>query len=146
MRSASIYSAWSTRHQAPGRLRNIAMRTFDLTGADRQIVGQGVMIVQVVPPTAQIAMASAHRRLIVVYFGSFDVAGERRQRLIETPGFERFLLRVHPGVKRRGVLRNRLGGGAQILANMIKINQVAALRPARQSVPPLGRRSRALRP
>jgi hypothetical protein len=31
-------------------------------------------------------MASAHRRLIVVYFGSFDVAGERRQRLIETPG------------------------------------------------------------
>ena len=88
------------------------MRTFDLTGADRQSVGQGVMIVQVVPPTAQIAMASAHRRLIVVYFGSFDVAGERRQRLIETPGFERFLLRVHPGVKRRGVLRNRLGGGA----------------------------------
>lgn len=104
------------------------MRTFDLTGADRQIVGQGVIIVQVVPPTAQIAMASAHRRLIVVYFGSFDVAGERRQRLIETPGFERFLLRVHPGVERRGVLRNRLGGGAQILANMIKINQVAALR------------------
>src|ERR1700683_4796856 len=40
------------------------MRTFDLTGADRQIVGQGVIIVQVVPPTAQIAMASAHRRLI----------------------------------------------------------------------------------
>jgi hypothetical protein len=29
-------------------------------------------------------------------------------------------LRVHPGVKRRGVLRNRLGAGAQILANMIK--------------------------
>jgi hypothetical protein len=64
------------------------MRTFDLTGADRQIVGQGVKIVQVVPPTTQIAMASAHRRLIVVYFGSFDVAGERRQRLIETPGFD----------------------------------------------------------
>ena len=103
------------------------MRTFDLTGADRQIVGQGVKIVQVVPPTAQIAMASAHRRLIVVYFGSFDVAGERRQRLIETPGFERFLLRVHPGVKRRGVLRNRLGGGAQILACR------AARRSARRS-------------
>src|SRR6516164_4044230 len=101
------------------------MRTFDLTGADRQIVGQGVKIVQVVPPTAQIAMASAHRRLIVVYFGSFDVAGERRQRLIETPGFERFLLRVYPGVKRRGVLRNRLGGGAQILANMVT-TQIAA--------------------
>src|ERR1700746_3074586 len=132
MRSASIYSAWFTRH--PGAwpfqalLRNVAMRTFDLTRADRQSVGQGVMIVQVVSPTAQIAMASAHRRLIVVYFRSFDVAGERRQRPIETPGFKRFLLRVHPGVKRRGVLRNRLGGGAQILANMIKINQVAALR------------------
>src|SRR5271169_4396206 len=95
------------------------MRAFDLAGADRQIVGQGVTIVQVVPATAQMAMASTHRRLIVVCLWSFDVASERRQRLVETPGFERFLLRVDPGVLR---------GGAQILANMIKINQVAALR------------------
>jgi hypothetical protein len=36
-------------------------------------------------------------------------------------------LRVHPGVKRRGVLRNRLGGGAQILACR------AARRSARRS-------------
>ena len=105
-------------HAPPGAgqfqalLRDIAMRAFDLAGADRQIVGQGVTIVQLVPPTAQIAMASAHRRLIVVYLGSFDVASERRQRLVETPRFQRVLLRVHPGVKRRGVWHNRLGGGA----------------------------------
>src|SRR5277367_5678031 len=84
------------------------MRAFDLAGADRQIVGQGVTIVQVVPATAQIAMASTHRRLIVVCLGSFDMASERRQRLVETPGFECFLLLVHPGVLRGGVLCNGL--------------------------------------
>ena len=106
-------------------LRDIAMRAFDLAGADRQIVGQGVTIVQVVRPIAQIEMASPHRRLIVVCVGRFDAGSERRQHVVETPGFERFLLRVHPGVF---VWRDRLGGGTQILANMIKINQVAALR------------------
>src|SRR4249919_2103860 len=70
-------------------------------------------------------MASPHRRLIVVCVGRFDAGSERRQHVVETPGFERFLLRVHPGVF---VWRDRLGGGIQILANMIKINQVAALR------------------
>jgi hypothetical protein len=49
--------------------------------------------------------------LIVVDLGSFDVASERRQRLVETPRFQRVLLRVDPGIKRCGVLRDRLGGG-----------------------------------
>ena len=58
-------------------LRDIAMRAFDLAGADRQIVGQGVTIVQVVRPIAQIEMASPHRRLIVVCVGRFDAGSER---------------------------------------------------------------------
>ena len=69
----------------------------------------------------------AHRSLPIIYFGCFEMISERLQRMVETPGFERVLLRLHPGSLCGGVRRNRLGGGAQVLADMIKINQVAAL-------------------
>src|SRR5258708_553552 len=103
------------------------MRAFDLSGADRQIMGQGFAIVQLISATYQIAMASAHWSLVVVHFRSFEMTSEGLQRLVETPGFERVLLRVHPGLLRGGLGRNRFRGVAQILANMIEINQVAAL-------------------
>src|ERR1700722_15495214 len=104
------------------------MRAFDLSGADRQIIGQGFAIVQLISATYQIAMASAHGSLVVVHFGRFEMTSECLQRLVEAPGFERVLLRVHPGLSRGGLGRNRFRGVAQILANMIEINQVAALR------------------
>src|ERR1700677_3618494 len=103
------------------------MRAFDLSGADRQIIGQGSAIVQLISATYQIAMASAHGSLVVVHFGRFEMTSECLQRLVEAPGFERVLLRVHPGLLRGGLGRNRFRGVAQILANMMEINQVAAL-------------------
>ena len=54
-------SSW----QLQALLCDLAMRAFDLSGADRQIPGQGVTIVQLVFPTAQIAMASSDGSLIV---------------------------------------------------------------------------------
>src|SRR5271154_3138053 len=107
------------------------MRAFDLSRADRQIIGQGFAIVQLIsatyPATYQIAMASAHWSLVVVHFGRFEMTSECLQRLVEAAGFERVLLRVDPGLLRGGLGRNRFRGVAQILANMIEINQVAAL-------------------
>src|SRR5271156_3528935 len=103
------------------------MRAFDLSGADRQIIGQGFAIVQLISATYQIAMASTHWGLGVVYFRSFEMTSECLQRLVETPGFERVLLRVHPGLLRGWLGRNRFRGAAQILANMIEINQVVSL-------------------
>src|ERR1700678_4044356 len=103
------------------------MRAFDLSGADRQIIGQGFAIVQLISATYQIAMASAHWSLVVVHFGRFEMTSECLQRLVEAPGFERVLLRVDPGLLRGGLGRNRFRGVAPILANMIEINQVAAL-------------------
>src|ERR1700675_2167082 len=82
------------------------MRAFDLSGADRQIIGQGFAIVQLISATYQIAMASAHWSLVVVHFRSFEMTSECLQRLVETPGFERVLLRVHPGLLRGGLGRN----------------------------------------
>jgi hypothetical protein len=65
------------------------MRAFDLSGADRQIIGEGFAIVQLISATYQIAMASAHWSLVVVHFRSFEMTSECLQRLVETPGFER---------------------------------------------------------
>src|SRR5271168_4189041 len=48
-------------------------------------------------------------------------------RPIQASSFERVLLRLHPGLLRGGLGRNRFRGVAKILANMIEINQVAAL-------------------
>jgi hypothetical protein len=55
------------------------------------------------------------------------MTSERPQRLVQAPRFERVFLSVHSGLLRNGVRRDRLGGLAQVLANMIKIDQVAAL-------------------
>jgi len=73
-------------------LRDIAMRAFDLTGADRQILGQGVPIVQLIAAIAQIAMTSPHRRLFFVHVGGFAVARQLLQHVRRTPCFERVLL------------------------------------------------------
>ena len=83
------------------------MRAFDLSGADRQIIGQGFAIVQLISATYQIAMASAHGSLVVVHFGRFEMTSECLQRLVEAAGFERVLLRVDPGLLRGGLGRNR---------------------------------------
>src|SRR5271163_2420209 len=108
-------------------LGDIAMRAFDLSGADRQVLGQGVPVVQLIAAIAQIAMASPYRRLFFVHVGAFAVARQLLQHVRRTPCFERVLLSLHPGLSRGGVRRDRLGGGTQILADMIEINQVAAL-------------------
>ena len=53
------------------------MRAFDLSGADRQISGQGFAVVQLISATDQIAMASPHGSLVVVHFGRFEMTSER---------------------------------------------------------------------
>ena len=106
-------------------LGDVAMRAFDFAQSDRQSLGQRLSIVQLVLAAAQITMASAHRRLFVVDFRRFAMTDERPQCHLETPVSERVLLRLDPGFPRGGVGRDRFGGGAQILANMIEIDQVA---------------------
>ena len=72
-------------------------------------------------------MAGSHGRVLVVGFGRLAMSGERPQHGVETPAFERLLLRFHPGVACERVGRDRRRGGAQIFADMIEINQVAPL-------------------
>src|SRR5574337_876435 len=72
-------------------------------------------------------MAGSHGRVLVVGFGRLAMSGERPQDGVETPVFERLLLRLHPGAARGRVGRDRRRGGGQVFADVIEINQVAAL-------------------
>ena len=108
-------------------LRNVAMSAFDLARADWQPVGQSLAVVQVVGASAEIAMAGSHGRMLVVDFGRLATSGKRPQNGVETPAFERLLLRLHPGAPRGLVGRDRFGSSGQVFANVIEINQIAAL-------------------
>ena len=99
-------------------LRDVAMSAFDLARADRQSFSQGLAIVQLVGASAEIAMAGSHRRMFVINFGRFAMSGERPQDGVETPAFERLLVRLHKGAARGRVGRNRLGGAGQVFANV----------------------------
>jgi len=123
--------------EAPGRfrlqalLRDVAMSAFDLARADWQPVGQSLAVVQVVGASAEIAVAGSHGRMLVVDFGRLATSGKRPQNGVETPAFERLLLRLllrlHPGAPRVRVGRDRFGSSGQVFANVIEINQIAAL-------------------
>src|SRR5574340_470870 len=108
-------------------LSYVAWGALDLPGADLQSFCQGLAIVQLAGARAEVAMAGSHGRVLVVGFGRLAMSGERPQDGVETPVFERLLLRLHPGVARGRVGRDGRRGGAQVFADVIEINQVAAL-------------------
>ena len=108
-------------------LGDIAMSAFDLARADGQSFGQGLTIVHLVGAGAEVAMAYSHGRVLVIDFGGLAMSGERSQDGVETPAFKRVLLGLHPGAARGRVGRDGFGGGGQVFANMIEINQIAAL-------------------
>ena len=54
--------------------------------------------VKLADASAEVAMAGSHGRVLVVDFGRLTMSGERPQDGVETPVFERLLLRLHPGV------------------------------------------------
>ena len=108
-------------------LGDVTMGAFDLAGADRQSFGQGLAIVQRVGASAKIAMAGSHGRVLVVDLGRFAMSRKRPQDSVETPAFERLLLRLHPGAARDRVGRDGCRGGGQVFADVIEINSIAAL-------------------
>ena len=108
-------------------LRDITMRAFDFSGADRQPLGEGLAIFQLVSTGAEIAMADADRGLLVSDIETFAMGKQGVRNRAGTARLQRVFLRFHPGFPRRGVRRDRLRGRAQILANTIEIDRIAAL-------------------
>ncbi len=124
-------------------LGNVAMSAFDLARADWRPVGQSLAVVQVVGASAEIAVAGSHGRMLVVDFGRLATSGKRPQNGVETPAFERLLLRLHPGAPRRRVGRDRFGSRGQVFANVDKNQSNSG--PGGRIAPRLDPRSRARR-
>ena len=103
------------------------MRAFDFPRADRKSFGEGLAIIQLVFTGAEISMADADRGLIVAHIETFKVEKQGFQNRAGTPRLQRVLLRLHPEFRGHGVRRDRLRGRAQILTDMIEIDQIAAL-------------------
>ena len=69
-------------------------------------------------------MADADRGLIVAHIETFTVEKQGFQNRAGTPRLQRVLLRLHPEFRSHGVRRDRLRGRAQILTDMIEIDQI----------------------
>ncbi len=65
--------------------------------------------------------------MLVVDFGGLAMSGERPQNGVETPAFERLLLRLQKGAARGRLGRDRFGSSAKVFATVIEINQISAL-------------------
>ncbi len=105
------------------------MGALDLARSDWQAGLRGLEIVQVPGACAQVAMAGAHGCFLVSHT---DVLAMRRQSLEhrrEPPLLEGLLLRLHPGLAGGGLGLQGFGGGAQVLADVVEVDQVAPLFP-----------------
>ena len=110
------------------RLHDVAVRTFDFARTNRQATGDSVLIIQLMQPMTQVAMAAAHRGIFVREVRRLPMRGECRQHRISTPGFQPLLLLIQPGGTRRRERFDRRGRRSQVLAHVIKIHQILALR------------------
>ena len=79
-------------------LGDVAVGASDLARSDWQAVSQGFSIVQLRFASAQIAVALAHRGVLVFDVARFKMSRERLQRRLETPGFESVFLHFQPGL------------------------------------------------
>ena len=66
-------------------LRDITMRAFDFSGADRKSFGEGLAIVQLASAGAEIAMADADRSLLVAHIQTFAMGKQRAENRAGAP-------------------------------------------------------------
>ena len=105
-------------------LRDIAMRAFDFSGADRKPFGEGLAIFQLVLAGTEITMADADRGLVVAHIGRFAVGSQGAENLVDAPCLQRVLLRLHPGFPGGCLPRTRSGAsGAIVFAAALKYSQ-----------------------
>ncbi len=66
-------------------LRDIAVRAFDFSGADRKALGQGLALFQMALAGAKIPMVCADLGLLVARLGSFPVWRQSAENRVDAP-------------------------------------------------------------
>ena len=72
-------------------------------------------------------MADTNRGLVIAHIETFAVGSQGFQNRVDAPRLQRNFLRLHPDFPGGGVRRDGLRRRAQIFANMVEIDQIAAL-------------------
>lgn len=106
-------------------VQDVAVATFDETGADGQSVVEGAFVVQRVGSIGQITVGVLHRSLWLRGAGRFEVAGKFFDDPSAGGTFETFLLGSPPGLASGG--RTGFGCGSQILAGVVEVAKQAML-------------------
>ena len=104
------------------------MRAFKLARTDRQIVADRRLIVQLIQAIAQIAVTAAYHGVGIINLRRFQVHFQRIDDLTGMRVLQSFDLPILPGRRPSSVGRDRRRGSAEVLADMVKINQIGAAR------------------
>src|ERR1039457_719638 len=83
---------------------------------------------QLFAPVAQVPVALADGRIGVIDLWRFDMLKQYLQKFLRSLRFQSCLLFVHPASLTLRVGDDGLGGGAEVVAHMVEVEQVAALR------------------
>src|SRR3990167_11455362 len=76
----------------------------------------------------QIPMTLSHRGIIIVEARGFKMRPQGLHELARAPRLQAIFLLDQPIVSGLRCVRNGFGGGTQVIANMIEVHQVVALR------------------
>ena len=106
-------------------LNHIAVGTFNLAGADRQALRQGALIIEMIEPVAQIAMARPYRGVRIGHRDGLQGLIQRGQDRDYLIAFQAFFLDLHPrlGVVGRATLRRV----SEVIADMEEVHRITPL-------------------
>ena len=109
-------------------LNDVAVGAFDFSRTDGQAPLDRVLVIELIRAIAEIAVALPDRGLAILYRRRFKMRLQFLQYGVGLIRFESAFLLVHPRFLRLLIAINGLSGGAEIVARMKEIDQVAALR------------------
>jgi len=109
-------------------LNNIAVGTFNLSRANGQAALDCVLVIELVWPVIEVAVALPHWRITVLCSGRFKMRLKLLQDCVGLIRFESVFLLVHPRFLLLLCADDDLDGCTEVVARMEEIDQVAALR------------------
>ena len=106
-------------------LHHIAVRAFDLAGADGQALREGASVVEMIESVAEIAMTGPYRCVRVGHAGGLQRLTQRGQDRGAVVVFQAFLLKLKPGLGIPGSAT--LGRLGEVIADREEVHRITAL-------------------
>ena len=108
-------------------LYEIAMRALDLTGADGEVLAQRLIVVELIPALAEVAMTDPNGGLIILDLRTLLMRGEGTQNGSGVPVLQARFLFVHPCRGRFLRRCKRLGCCGEVFADVPEIHEIVSV-------------------